>query len=110
MNIVIGDYRISRADDLNLVVEEKREVKQPCNPNLVQKNSHKYYFIGFTANLEQALNKVASKMSNNIEANNLEECLAELQKINSVIKLALNKVDSTTAGTIMQSYGAGSVC
>ena len=35
MNIVIGDYRISRADDLNLVVEEKREVKQPCNPNLV---------------------------------------------------------------------------
>ena len=40
----------------------------------------------------------------NIEANNLEECLAELQKINSVIKIALNKVDSTTAGAIMQSY------
>ena len=80
MNIVIGDYRISRADDLNLVVEEKREVKQPCNPNLVQKNSHKYYFIGFTANLEQALKKVASKMSMEIKANNLESVWPNYKK------------------------------
>ena len=43
-------------------------------------------------------------MSMEIEANNLDECLAELQKINSVIKLALSRVDSTTAGAIMQSY------
>ncbi len=104
MKIEIGDYRISRADDLNLVIEQKREVNKPCNPNLVQKNSHKYYFVGFVQNLEHALRRVAEKMSNNIEANNIQECLAELQKINNVIKVGLTKMDSTTASAIMQSY------
>lgn len=90
MNIKIGNYRISRADDLNLIVEEKREVAEPSNPNLKRKNKFKYYFIAYCDTLERALNKVNEKLSSNIEANNLKECLIELKNIKKVISDSIN--------------------
>jgi hypothetical protein len=109
MNIEIGDYRLSRADELNLVLEQRREVQKPHNPNLVQKNTHKYYFIGFVCTLEQGLNKIVNHATSNTEANSIKECLAEIHEIKSMIKIALNQLsahDSTTAGSIAQSYAS----
>ena len=84
MNITIGNYRIQRADDLNLIVENLRSPALSKNPQIAQKQSHekKWHFVGFYGTPEQALNKIVthSLINDEIEgANNLIEKIVELR-------------------------------
>ena len=86
MNITIGNYRIQRADDLNLIVENLRSPALSKNPQIAQKQSHekKWHFVGFYGTPEQALNKIVTHSLVNDEeingANNLIEKISELRK------------------------------
>ena len=90
MNITIGNYRIQRADDLNLIVENLRSPALSKNPQIAQKQSHekKWHFVGFYGTPEQALNKIVthSLINDEIEgANNLIEKISELREQVSVV-------------------------
>jgi hypothetical protein len=93
MNITIGNYRIQRADDLNLIVENLRSPALSKNPQIAQKQSHekKWHFVGFYGTPEQALNKIVTHSLVNEEidgANNLIEKIGELRK--QVSEVVLN--------------------
>ena len=90
MNITIGNYRIQRADDLNLIVENLRSPALSKNPQIAQKQSHekKWHFVGFYGTPEQALNKIVthSLVNDEIEgANNLIEKIGELREYVSAV-------------------------
>ena len=90
MNITIGNYRIQRADDLNLIVENLRSPALSKNPQIAQKQSHekKWHFVGFYGTPEQALNKIVthSLINDEIEgANNLIKKISELREQVSVV-------------------------
>ena len=93
MNITIGNYRIQRADDLNLIVENLRSPALSKNPQIAEKQSHekKWHFVGFYGTPEQALNKIVTHSLVNEEidgANNLVEKIGELRK--QVSEVVLN--------------------
>ena len=84
MNITLGDYRIQRADDLNLVVENLRVPALSKNPKIAEKQSHKkkWHFVGYCGTPEQAFNKIVTHSLVNEEvegANNLIEKIVELR-------------------------------
>ena len=90
MNITIGNYRIQRADDLNLIVENLRSPALSKNPQIAAKQSHekKWHFVGFYGTPEQALNKIVthSLINDEIEgANNLIKKISELREQVSVV-------------------------
>ncbi len=94
MNITIGDYRISKADDLNLVVENFRTPALSKNPKIAEKQSHekKWHFVGYCDKPELALNKIVTHSLVNEEvegANNLMEKIVELRRS---IKEAINQI------------------
>jgi hypothetical protein len=85
MNITLGDYRIARADDLNLVVENLRTPALSKNPKIAEKQSHKkkWHFVGYCGTPEQALNKIVTHSLVNEETegvNNLIEKIVELRR------------------------------
>ena len=86
MNIKIGDYRIKKVDELNLVVEHYRAANLSKNPLIAAKQSHekKWHFVGYYDKVENALNKIVShSLVNNEEiksANNLIEKIEELRE------------------------------
>ena len=85
MNITIGNYRIQRADDLNLIVENLRSPALSKNPQIAAKQSHekKWHFVGYYDKPEQAFNKIITHSLVNDEeiegANNLIEKIVELR-------------------------------
>ena len=94
MNITIGDYRITKADDLNLVVENFRTPALSKNPKIAEKQSHekKWHFVGYCDKPELALNKIVTHSLVNEEvegANNLMEKIVELRRS---IKEAINQI------------------
>tara|TARA_B100001939_G_C16863566_1_gene582993 strand:+ start:681 stop:971 length:291 start_codon:yes stop_codon:yes gene_type:complete len=91
MNITIGNYRIQRADDLNLIVENLRSPALSKNPQIAAKQSHekKWHFVGFYGTPEQALNKIVTHSLVNDEeingANNLIKKIGELREYVSAV-------------------------
>ena len=84
MNIKIGDYRIKKQDELNLIVEHYKAANLSKNPLIAAKQSHekKWHFIAYCSTVEQALNKIVtySLINEEIEtANNLIEKIKELR-------------------------------
>ena len=85
MKIEIGNYRIQRADDLNIIVEEYRKPSLSKNPDIAAKQSHekKWQLRGHYGNVEQALNKVVDLSLSEEEiqsANDLIEKIVELRR------------------------------
>ena len=94
MEIQFGDYRITKADDLNLVVENFRTPALSKNPKIAEKQSHekKWHFVGYCDKPELALNKIVTHSLVNEEvegANNLMEKIVELRRS---IKEAINQI------------------
>jgi len=94
MNITFGDYRITKADDLNLVVENLRTPALSKNPKIAEKQSHekKWHFVGYCDKPELALNKIVTHSLVNEEregASNLIEKIVELRRS---IKEAVSKI------------------
>jgi len=84
MNITIGNYRIQKADDLNLVVENFRTPALSKNPKIAERQSHekKWHFVGYYDKPELALNKIVTHSLVNEEkegASNLIEKIVELR-------------------------------
>lgn len=91
MEIQFGDYRITKADDLNLVVENFRTPALSKNPKIAEKQSKekKWHFMGYCDRLELALQKIVTHSLINEDirsANNLIEKIEELRAyINDVL-------------------------
>jgi hypothetical protein len=82
MKIKIGNYRIQRADDLNIIVEEYRKPKHCNNPEIEVGTEEKWVFQGYYSRLENALNRIVDLSLSNQEidsANNLIEKIIELR-------------------------------
>tara|TARA_B100000029_G_C16962988_1_gene737006 strand:- start:143 stop:430 length:288 start_codon:yes stop_codon:yes gene_type:complete len=94
MNITIGDYRISKADDLNLVVENLRTPALSKNPKIAEKQSHekKWHFVGYCDKPELALNKIVTHSLVNEEREGADNLIKKIVELRAEIKDALAQI------------------
>ena len=96
MNITIGNYRIKRADDLNLVVENFRTPALSKNPKIAEKQSHekKWHFMGYCDKPELALNKIVTHSLVNEEIEGASNFMEKIVELRREIKDAVSQIQT----------------
>lgn len=91
MNIKIGNYRIQKVDELNLMVENYRAANLSKNPLIAAKQSHekKWHFIGYYDKLELALNKIVTHSFINEEINSANNLIEKIKELREFIRDAI---------------------
>ena len=94
MNITIGNYRIKRADDLNLVVENLRKPALSKNPKIAEKQSlkKKWHFMGYCDKPELAFNKIVTHSLVNEEIEGASNFIEKIVELRQSIKEAVSQI------------------
>lgn len=86
MKLEIGQFRITRADDRNLQLEEMRDVTDPRTKITMQKYMH----CGYFSNIELACQTLLTRKIHNSEAQTIHGLLRDIKQtrdeISDVIK------------------------
>ena len=96
MNITIGNYRIKRADDLNLVVENLRKPALSKNPKIAERQSHekKWHFMGYCDKPELAFNKIVTHSLVNEEIEGASNFMEKIVELRREIKDAVSQIQT----------------
>ena len=92
MKIEIGNYRIQRADDLNIIIEEYRKPSLSKNPDIAAKQSHekKWQLRGHYGNVEQALNKLVDLSLSEEEIQSVNELIEKIAELKLFVRDAFS--------------------
>jgi len=92
MKIEIGNYRIQRADDLNIIIEEYRIPSLSKNPDIAAKQSHekKWQLRGHYGNVEQALNKLIDLSLSEEEIQSVNELIEKIAELKLFVRDAFS--------------------
>lgn len=89
MEIKIGNWKISKDDDRNYVIEQKRVIKKTA----ISKNhgEEKYTHYGYFGSLQHALVKVVDRSLADSEVKNIKQLLSELKRVEEILLLEIEK-------------------
>lgn len=92
MNVVLGNCRIVKVDDMNVAVEQYKLVPQSKNPNFRHDgDKYDWMHIGYYANVLQALKKVVNSEIVESDVDGANSLMKKLEELHEEIKnLKLN--------------------
>jgi len=96
MELIIGDFRVRTLDDLNLVVEEHRDVLEKDKKTMMNTGAKRkdWCFVGYFGKLNHALNRIIEARINRSDTNTLVDLQKLVQQAKNDLLEEINSMDN----------------